>query len=157
MTTQPRAATFRAALRRTVREFREDDLTDWAATLTYYGVLSLFPAVIVLTSVLGLIGDSATAPLYDNLSRLAPGPARDLVTNTTRTSGPLRLADGRWITQSQSLLLHGDRAYSLCWVEVPNRDRSPRANAIRRLRRDTPEYRTRGYAEEMMLIRFAIR
>ena len=81
----------------------------------------------------------------------------DLPTNSTRTSGPLRLADGRWITQSQSLLLHGDHAYSLCWVEVPNRDRSPRANAIRRLRRDTPEYRTRGYAEEMMLIRFAVR
>jgi membrane protein len=76
---QPRAATFRAALRRTVREFREDDLTDWAATLTYYGVLSLFPALIVLTSVVGLVGDDATGPLYDNVASFAPGPARDLV------------------------------------------------------------------------------
>jgi YihY family inner membrane protein len=77
--TRPRAATFGAALRRTVREFREDDLTDWAATLTYYGVLSLFPALIVLTSVVGLIGDDVTQPLYDNVAELAPGPARDLV------------------------------------------------------------------------------
>jgi len=75
----PRGATTRAALRRTVREFRDDDLTDWAATLTYYGVLSLFPALIVLTSVVGLVGDEATQPLYDNVAQLAPGPARDLV------------------------------------------------------------------------------
>ena len=30
-------------LKRTVREFREDNLTDWAAALTYYAVLSIFP------------------------------------------------------------------------------------------------------------------
>lgn len=81
----------------------------------------------------------------------------DLATHTTHTTGPLRLPDGRWITQAQSLLLHGDHAYSLCWVELPNGDPSERARNVRRLRRDTPEYRTRGYAEEMMLIRFALR
>jgi membrane protein len=32
-----------AVLRRTVQEFREDNLTDWAAALTYYGILSIFP------------------------------------------------------------------------------------------------------------------
>jgi len=31
-------------LKRTVRAFREHNLTDWAAALTYYGLLSLFPA-----------------------------------------------------------------------------------------------------------------
>jgi membrane protein len=43
-------------LRRTVREFREDNLTDWAAALTYYGVMSLFPMVLVLVALLGLVG-----------------------------------------------------------------------------------------------------
>ena len=43
-------------LRRTVSEFREDNLTDWAAALTYYGILSIFPALLVLVSVLGLLG-----------------------------------------------------------------------------------------------------
>src|ERR671916_1615186 len=65
-------------LKRTVREFKEDNLTDWAAALTYYGVLSLFPMLIVLVSVLGLIGASATQPLIDNLSQVAPGPAREI-------------------------------------------------------------------------------
>src|SRR5215208_4421706 len=68
-------------VRRTVREFREDNLTDWAAALTYYSVLSIFPALIALISVLGLIGESATDPLLDNLKELAPGPARDIVTS----------------------------------------------------------------------------
>ncbi|HEY3613470.1 MAG TPA: YihY/virulence factor BrkB family protein [Gaiellales bacterium] len=50
------ASGWRATFRRTVKEFRADDLTDWAAALTYYAVLSLFPSVIVLISILGLAG-----------------------------------------------------------------------------------------------------
>jgi membrane protein len=68
-------------LKRTVKEFREDNLTDWAAALTYYGVLAIFPALIVLVSVLGLIGESATQPLIDNLGTVAPGPAQDIFTS----------------------------------------------------------------------------
>jgi membrane protein len=68
-------------LRRTVREFRDDNLTDWAAALTYYGVLSIFPALLVVVSVLGLIGQSATQPLIDNLGSVAPGPAKDIFTS----------------------------------------------------------------------------
>jgi membrane protein len=68
-------------LKRTFREFSNDNLTDWAAALTYYGILSLFPALIALVSILGLIGTSATQPLIDNLATFAPGPARDILTN----------------------------------------------------------------------------
>ncbi len=67
-------------LKRTVREFKEDNLTDWAAALTYYGVLAIFPAILALVSVLGLVGASATQPLIDNLGKVAPGQARDIVT-----------------------------------------------------------------------------
>jgi membrane protein len=70
-----------AVLKRTVKGFQKDNLTDWAAALTYYGVLSIFPALIVLVSVLGLIGESATQPLIDNLEDVAPGPAQEIVTN----------------------------------------------------------------------------
>jgi membrane protein len=73
-----------AVLRRTVREFQEDNLTDWAAALTYYGILAIFPALIVLVSVLGLVGDSATKPLIDNLDKVAPGPAKDIFTNAIK-------------------------------------------------------------------------
>ena len=67
-------------LKRTVREFQDDGLTDWAAALTYYGVLAIFPAMIALVSVLGLVGTSATDPLVDNLGQLAPGPANEILT-----------------------------------------------------------------------------
>ena len=70
-----------AALKRTFKEFREDNLTDWAAALTYYGVLAIFPALIVLVSILGLVGESATQPLIENLGKVAPGPAKEIFTN----------------------------------------------------------------------------
>lgn len=66
-------------LRRTVKEFRDDGLTDWAAALTYYGVLALFPALIALLSVLGLAGDSAVDELTSSIEELAPGSARDIL------------------------------------------------------------------------------
>src|ERR671916_1930545 len=70
--------------KRTVKEFRDDNLTDWAAALTYYAVLAIFPALIVLVSVLGLIGESATQPLIDNLGSVAPGPAQEIFTSAIR-------------------------------------------------------------------------
>ncbi|GAA3076230.1 YihY/virulence factor BrkB family protein [Streptosporangium carneum] len=63
-------------LKRTVKEFQGDNLSDWAAALTYYAVLSIFPALLAVISLLGLFGASATQTLIDNLSALAPGPAR---------------------------------------------------------------------------------
>src|SRR4051812_5437857 len=72
---------WRDTLKRTVREFKEDNLTDWAAALTYYGILSIFPMLIVLVSVLGLVGTSATQPLIDNLKTVAPGPASQIFTS----------------------------------------------------------------------------
>jgi membrane protein len=50
------AAGLWATLKRTVAEFRADNLSDWAAALTYYAVLSLFPMLIVLIALLGLFG-----------------------------------------------------------------------------------------------------
>src|SRR3954451_5365846 len=71
-----------AILKRTVKQFGEDQLTTWAAALTYFGVLSLFPMLLALVSVLGVIGPSAIQPLLDNLSSVAPGPAKDILTNS---------------------------------------------------------------------------
>jgi membrane protein len=68
-------------LKRTIREFKQDNLTDWAAALTYYGILAIFPMLIALVSVLGLIGTSATQPLLDNLGTVAPGPAQEIFTS----------------------------------------------------------------------------
>jgi membrane protein len=70
--------------KRTVREFKEDNLTDWAAALTYYGILSIFPALLAVVSVLGLFGSSAIQPLIDNLGSVAPGPAKDILTSALK-------------------------------------------------------------------------
>ncbi|MGD6747112.1 YihY/virulence factor BrkB family protein [Streptomyces sp. BH106] len=73
-----------AVLRRTGKEFLDDDLPDRAAALTYYGVLSLFPALLVLVSLLGVIGERATTGVLDNLRHLTPGPVRDLLDDAVR-------------------------------------------------------------------------
>jgi membrane protein len=78
-------------LKRTFTEFKEDNLTDWAAALTYYGVLAIFPALLALVSVLGLVGESTTQSLIDNVEKAAPGPARDIavsaIENLQKNSG----------------------------------------------------------------------
>ncbi|AYG78927.1 hypothetical protein DWB77_01036 [Streptomyces hundungensis] len=78
------ARSWGAVLRRTGREFLDDDLPDRAAALTYYGVLSLFPALLVLVSMLGVVGRSATQSLLDNLGHLTPGPVHDLLDSAVR-------------------------------------------------------------------------
>jgi membrane protein len=70
-----------AVLRRTLKEYKADNLPDLAAALTYYGVLAIFPMLIVLVSVLGLIGNSVTQPLIDNLGKVAPGAAKQIFTS----------------------------------------------------------------------------
>ena len=59
---------------RTIREFSEDQGPDSAAALTYYAVLSLFPALIAVFSLLGLVGQSgkAASTVLDILSQVAP-------------------------------------------------------------------------------------
>ena len=71
-------------LKRTISEFKKDNLTDWAAALTYYGVLAIFPAIIALISIIGLIGPSATQPILDNLATLTPGPANDILSGAVK-------------------------------------------------------------------------
>jgi membrane protein len=71
-------------LKRTFTAFRANDLTDWAAALTYYGIQALFPALLVLVSILGLIGSGTTQALIDNIGSAAPGTAKDIITSAIR-------------------------------------------------------------------------
>jgi membrane protein len=82
-----------ATLKRTGTEFMEDDLTDWAASLTYYGLLALFPALIALVSIVGLVGDpkSTTDTITDIVTKIGPESAADTF------SGPIEQ-----VTQSRS-------------------------------------------------------
>ncbi len=67
-----------SVLRRTVAQFREDNVTDWAAALTYYSVLSIFPALIALVAILGLFGNQATIDsLLEIVDDIGPASAVD--------------------------------------------------------------------------------
>ena len=85
-----------ATLKRTVREFQDDGLTDWAAALTYYGLLSLFPALIALVGIIGLFADprEATQTITEVVTDLGPATATDTfagpiqsITENSTTSG----------------------------------------------------------------------
>ena len=68
-------------LKRTVTEFSEDNLTVWAAALTYYGLLSLFPALIALAAIVGLFASPQT--ITDVILEIAPPSAAETL------SGPI--------------------------------------------------------------------
>jgi membrane protein len=75
-----------ATLKRALVEFNEDNLTDWAAALTYYGLLSLFPALIAMVSLIGLFGDprSTTESLTEIITSIGPSSAAETF------SGPIK-------------------------------------------------------------------
>src|SRR5438477_12622446 len=61
-------------MRRTVREFREDELSDRAGALTYYGVLALFQALVALVSIVGFLGQSTINSLIANIRSIPAAP-----------------------------------------------------------------------------------
>ncbi|MFD0742874.1 YihY/virulence factor BrkB family protein [Phytohabitans flavus] len=68
-------STWRGVAVRAVREFMDDNCTDWAAALTYYGVLSLFPAMIVIVALVGLVseGERTVDTIVEIASSLGAG------------------------------------------------------------------------------------
>ncbi|MET8174406.1 YihY/virulence factor BrkB family protein [Streptomyces clavifer] len=63
---------WRTALRRTPVSLWNDDLSDWAAALTYYAILALLPALLVTVSVIGLASPGATSTLITDITAFAP-------------------------------------------------------------------------------------
>ncbi len=70
-----------AAVKRTFSEFKADNLSDWAAALTYYSVLSIFPAMLVVVSLVGLSGRSVSQDLISQVGTLAPGSVKQVLLN----------------------------------------------------------------------------
>jgi len=78
---------FFPTLKRTVNEFREDQMMDWAAALTYYGLLALFPAMIALVSLVGVFGDpvTTTRKLTDIVTSVGPSTAAETFSDPIRS------------------------------------------------------------------------
>jgi membrane protein len=66
-------------LKRVAKEYQRDNLSDWAAALTYYAMLSIFPGLLVLVSVLRLLGRSVVTTVIDNITQVAPGTAGTII------------------------------------------------------------------------------
>jgi membrane protein len=67
------------ALRGTISETIDDQLTEWAAALTYYSVLSLFPGLLVLVAIVGLLSHDLTRQLLDVVVPVMPSAGREIV------------------------------------------------------------------------------
>jgi membrane protein len=74
----PGRAWLRAA-RRTATGFNDDNLSDWAGALTYYGILSIFPGLLLMVTVLRLAGPGTTKTVLENVSAMAPGTVREIL------------------------------------------------------------------------------
>lgn len=87
-----------ATIKRTASEFQEDNLSDWAAALTYYGLLSLFPALIAMVSLIGIFGDpkSTTSSLTEIITEIGPASAAETfegpIESITKSSGTAGIA-----------------------------------------------------------------
>ena len=69
-----------AVAKRAGQQFRHDNLTDLAAGLTYYAVLSIFPGVLVLVSIIGLLGKDTAQRTEDQVTSIAPSGVDKIVT-----------------------------------------------------------------------------
>jgi membrane protein len=66
-------------VKRTAKQVGDDHLTTWAAALTYYAILSMFPGLLVLIAVLRLTGKANTQQVLQNITSTAPGPVRNIL------------------------------------------------------------------------------
>jgi membrane protein len=71
-----------AALKRTFTQFSIDNVSDWAAALTYYGILSIFPGLLVLVSLIGLLSSNAVKTVQDTVHQVMPSPQIQALVDT---------------------------------------------------------------------------
>ncbi|HSD23349.1 MAG TPA: YihY/virulence factor BrkB family protein [Solirubrobacterales bacterium] len=109
-------------LKRTAQEFQEDNLTDWAAALTYYGLLSLFPALIALVSIVGLIAnpESTTRTLTDIVTRLGPDTAASTFAGPIRQVTESRGTAGLTLVISTLVALWSASGYLGAFIRASN-------------------------------------
>jgi membrane protein len=111
-----------ATLRRTVTEFRDDNLSDWAAALTYYGLLSLFPALIALVSLVGLVGDpkETTETLTEIVTSIGPESAAQTFSGPIESITENRSAAGIALVFSLLVALWSASAYVGAFIRASN-------------------------------------
>jgi membrane protein len=108
------------AIKRTVKEYKVDNLSDWAAALTYYGVLSIFPALLVLVSAIGLTGHSATQSLLNNIGQVAPSSVRQVLTTAIQNLQNSQRSAGVVVVVSLVVALWSASGYVAAFMRASN-------------------------------------
>ncbi len=111
-----------ATLKRTATEFMEDNLTDWAAALTYYGLLALFPALIALVSIIGLVGDpkSTTQSLTDIVTEIGPASAAETFSGPIESIASNQRAAGFALVAGLAVALWSASSYVGAFMRASN-------------------------------------
>ena len=111
-----------ATVKRTVTEFSEDNMSDWAAALTYYGLLSLFPALIALVSIVGLVGDpaSTTQTVTQIVTKLGPSSAADTFAGPIKSITSHRSAAGVLLVVGLATALWSASSYVGAFMRAAN-------------------------------------
>ena len=111
-----------ATLKRTATEFRDDNLSDWAAALTYYGLLSLFPAILAMVSLIGLFGDpkETTDAVTEIVTSIGPGSAADTFSGPIESITSNRSAAGLTLVIGLATALWSASAYVGAFMRASN-------------------------------------
>lgn len=109
-----------AAGKRSVQKFQADALTDRAATLTYYGVLAIFPGLLFLVSLLGLLGQRATQPLINNLAAAVPGAVRQTMLSAVTHLQRGHAAAGLLAIVGMAAALWSSSSYTAAFMRASN-------------------------------------
>jgi membrane protein len=109
-----------AAVKRTVREFRVDNLSDWAAALTYYSVLSIFPALLVLVSLVDLAGRGTIDTLLQNLGQVAPGSVNQILATAIKNLQQTRGSAGVLALVGLAVALWSASGYIAAFMRASN-------------------------------------
>ena len=109
-------------LKRTALEFNEDNMTDWAAALTYYGLLSLFPALIALVSIVWLVGDpdTITRQVTDVVTQIGPSSAADTFSGPIQSITSNRTSSGILLVVGTLLALWSASSYVGAFIRASN-------------------------------------
>jgi membrane protein len=111
-----------ATVKRTVSEFSEDNMSDWAAALTYYSLLSFFPALIALVSIVGLVGDpaSTTRTVTQIVTKLGPSSAADTFAGPIKSITSHRSAAGILLVVGLATALWSASSYVGAFMRAAN-------------------------------------
>ena len=109
-----------SVLKRTAKEFKEDNLTIWAAALTYFGVLAIFPALLALISIVGLLGSGSTQTLINNLGSVAPGAAKDIITTAIENLQKSQSSAGIFFVVGLAVALWSASGYVAAFMKASN-------------------------------------